>query len=261
MKQIVLATGGFDPLHGGHLRYLKSASMKGGKLIVGVNSDDWLSRKKGRPFMPWKERADIVRELSFVDDVIAFNDDDGSACDAIYKLLTKNPDVKVLVCNGGDRTKTNIPEFKVYGKTSWVDFEFGVGGDDKQNSSSWILEEWKAPKVIRDWGYYRVLHDPSRNTKVKELVVEPGKKLSMQRHKERSEFWFIDEGQAKVYTIQQNSGYKLMGIYNQHDSLNIPSHTWHQLSNESDKVLKLVEIQFGKNCVEDDIERKHYAPS
>lgn len=255
MKQIALATGGFDPLHGGHIKYLKAASMLGGKLIVGVNSDDWLSRKKGRPFMPWKERAAIIRELSFVDEVIAFDDSDNSAIDAIQKVLDTYKDSKVIFCNGGDRTKTNIPEMTLEN----IDFEFSVGGDNKENSSSWILEEWKAPKVKRDWGYYRIIHDPSTNTKVKELVVEPGKKLSMQRHKERSERWFIDEGIATVYTLDSSSDVELMGVYKRHQSLHIPVNTWHQLSNETNALCKLIEIQYGKNCIEDDIERKYYA--
>ena len=259
MKQIAVATGGFDPLHGGHLKYLKAASMLAGKLIVGVNSDEWLSRKKGRPFMPWEERAGIIKELSYVDDVIKFDDSDDSACNAIYKVLSKNPDTKIVFCNGGDRTNTNSPELDVYGSMPWVDFEFGVGGDNKENSSSWILEEWKAPKVKRDWGYYRVLHDPSANTKVKELVVEPGKRLSMQRHSERSEHWFIDEGVATVYTLDSSSDVDVLGIYERHQALHIPVNTWHQLSNETDKVLKLIEIQYGTNCIEDDIERKYYA--
>lgn len=252
MKRIALATGGFDPLHGGHIKYLKAASMLGGKLIVGVNSDDWLSRKKGRPFMLWKERATIVKELSFVDEVISFDDSDNSAIDAIQKVLDSHKDSKVVFCNGGDRTKTNIPELTIDG----IDFEFGVGGDNKQNSSSSILEEWKAPKVERDWGYYRILHDPSNFTKVKELVVNPRKRLSMQRHFERSEHWFIDSGIATVYTVNILSDVEEMGTYTKHQNLHIPTGRWHQLANETDQVLKLIEIQYGTNCIEDDIERK-----
>ena len=76
--KIVVATGGFDPLHGGHINYLKEARKLGDQLIVGVNSDEWLERKKGKPFMSLKERSLIIESLSFVDHVIDFDDHDNS---------------------------------------------------------------------------------------------------------------------------------------------------------------------------------------
>ena len=165
-------------------------------------------------------------------------------------------DIKVIFANGGDRTNTTTPEYKIYGDMPYVDFAFGVGGEDKKNSSSWILDEWKAPKTERTWGYYRVIHEYNNHTKVKELAVPPGNKLSMQRHQERSEHWFIAEGTATVYTINTSStDVETLGVYNQHESLHIPVGTWHQLANEHDTDLKLVEIQYGTNCVEEDIER------
>lgn len=254
--KVALATGGFDPIHSGHIKYLKAASMLGSKLIVGVNSDEWLTRKKGKAFMPWQERANILNSLSFVDEVIEFDDSDDSASNAIYKVLSQFPDTRVVFCNGGDRTNDNSPELVPYGEHHWVDFEWQVGGHDKQNSSSSILEEWKAPKIERDWGYYRILHDPSNYTKVKELVVNPRKSLSMQRHFERSEHWFIDSGIATVYTINISSDLEEMGTYTKHQNLHIPTGRWHQLANETDQVLKLIEIQYGTNCTENDIERK-----
>ena len=75
----VLVTGGFDPLHSGHIEYFKAARELGDYLVVGVNSDDWLTRKKGKAFMPFEERASIIKELKCVDKVIGFNDDDDSA--------------------------------------------------------------------------------------------------------------------------------------------------------------------------------------
>jgi cytidyltransferase-like protein len=254
--KVVLVTGGFDPLHSGHLAYFEEAKKLGDKLIVGVNSDDWLTRKKGRPFMPFEERASIIREMEIVDKVIGFDDSDDSACQAIFHTLSTHGDIKVIFANGGDRTNTTTPEYKIYGDMPYVDFAFGVGGEDKKNSSSWILDEWKAPKTERTWGYYRVIHEYDQHTKVKELAVPPGNKLSMQRHQERSEHWFIAEGTATVYTINTSStDVETLGVYNQHESLHIPVGTWHQLANEHDTDLKLVEIQYGTNCVEEDIER------
>jgi D-beta-D-heptose 7-phosphate kinase/D-beta-D-heptose 1-phosphate adenosyltransferase len=83
----ILVTGGFDPLHSGHIEYFKAAAALGDWLVVGLNSDKWLARKKGQPFMPFEERKAIVENLSCVNQVIDFNDDDGTACDAIQKTL------------------------------------------------------------------------------------------------------------------------------------------------------------------------------
>ena len=140
---VVLVTGGFDPLHSGHLAYFKAAKELGDKLVVGINSDEWLTRKKGRPFMPFQERAEIIKGLSIVDQIISFDDSDDTACGAIYKTLATHGDIKIIFANGGDRTDANIPEMSTYESTRYVDFVFGVGGEDKKNSSSWILKEWK----------------------------------------------------------------------------------------------------------------------
>jgi len=253
---VVLVTGGFDPLHSGHIEYFKAAKKLGDKLIVGVNSDEWLTRKKGRPFMPFEERIAIIKELSCVDKVIGFDDSDDTACHAIFHTLSTHGTIKLIFANGGDRTNTTTPEYKTYGEYPNVEFAFSVGGNNKMNSSSWILEEWKAPRTNRKWGYYRVIHEYDKHTKVKELAVPPGERLSMQRHQHRSEHWFIAEGTATVYTLDSSSDVELHGVYKQHQSLHIEQGRWHQLSNEHDTPLKLVEIQYGTNCVEEDIERR-----
>lgn len=256
MKTIVLVTGGFDPLHSGHIEYFKAAKELGDELHVGLNSDDWLKRKKGRPFMPFLERAKVIENLSMVDKVVAFDDSDNSACGAIYKTMATHGNIKLIFANGGDRTDTTTPEYKTYGDMPKVEFAFGVGGENKMNSSSWLLDEWKAPKTERSWGYYRVIHEYDKHTKVKELAVPPGNKLSMQKHQERSEHWFVAEGTATVYTINRSSDYEEFGVFKQHQSLHIPQGMWHQLANEHDVPLKLVEIQYGANCIEEDIERR-----
>ncbi len=253
MKRIVLITGGFDPLHSGHIAYFKAAKKLGDILVVGVNSDAWLTRKKGAPFMPYMERATIVRSIAGVDFVIDFNDSDGSAKHAIQMVRQSYPQDKIIFANGGDRTSSNIPEMDIIDDN--LEFVFGVGGEDKKNSSSWILQEWKAPKTERPWGYYRVLHEVP-GMKVKELTVNPGCSLSMQRHKFRSEYWIVSEGNAVVERAM-SSGYALPGVnMEKHDSLDIPVNEWHQLQNHSQQPLRIVEIQYGEKCVEEDIERK-----
>ena len=253
MKKIVIVSGGFDPVHSGHIKLIKEARLLGDMLIVGINSDEWLTRKKGRAFMPWNERLCVLNNLSSVDEVYTFDDEDGTACHLLQQVRAHYPDDKIIFANGGDRTHSNIPEMDV--KDDNLQFAFGVGGFDKSNSSSWILEEWKSPKTERTWGYYRVLHN-APGTKVKELTVMPRQRLSMQRHKDRAEYWHVTEGTATVYSINRKSDQELVGTFSPHNHLHINRNDWHQLCNETDQPLKIVEIQYGDNCVEEDIERR-----
>lgn len=254
MKNIILVTGGFDPIHSGHIAYFKAARSLGDMLIVGLNSDEWLERKKGRAFMPWNERLCIINNLSMVDEVYTFDDSDGSAKSFIKQVRAHYPESKLIFANGGDRVSANIPEMDHVDDN--LEFKFAVGGAKKANSSSWILEEWKAPKTKRSWGYYRVLHENNPTVKLKELTVDPGQSLSMQRHDKRNEFWFVSQGIATVYTLDVSTDLELLGEYKKHQHIWIDNRQWHQLRNETEKPLKIIEIQYGENCVEEDIERK-----
>jgi cytidyltransferase-like protein len=249
--RIVVISGGFDPIHTGHIDYFYAARKLGDQLIVGVNSDAWLQRKKGRAFMPMTERFSIVSSMKPVDHTVEFNDDDGSACALLEHIKRVHPDDEIIFANGGDRRADNIPEMSVTGVT----FAFGVGGEHKRNSSSWILEEWKAPRTERAWGYYRVLHEHN-GIKVKELTVEPGQSLSMQRHQHRAEYWMVSEGECIVNT-QMPSGYRMSPVrLSKFQEFRIPVSEWHQLTNPFNKPCKIVEIQYGDQCVEEDIERQ-----
>ena len=94
--------------------------------------------------------------------------------------------------------------------------------------------------------------------KVKELVVMPGQRLSMQIHENRSEHWFISKGTAMVYTLNSGTDVELRGEYVKFDNLHIAKGEWHQLSNESESPLRIVEIQYGESCSEDDIQRNNW---
>ena len=253
MKTIVLITGGFDPIHSGHIAYIQAAKKLGDILIVGVNTDTWLTRKKGAAFMPLSERTAILRNIVGVDFVIDFDDTDGSAKHSIWMVRQSYSQDHIIFANGGDRTQENIPEMDAADEN--VSFVFGVGGENKKNSSSWILQEWKAPKTERQWGYYRVLHDVP-GVKVKELTVDPGKSLSMQRHQMRAEYWLVSEGQAVINRATPLDFELPTAILNKHDQLHVAKQEWHQLTNPYNHPLKIVEIQYGEQCVEEDIERR-----
>jgi D-glycero-beta-D-manno-heptose 1-phosphate adenylyltransferase len=136
---ISLITGGFDPVHSGHVELIKSAG-RIGSVVVGLNSDRWLQSKKGMPFMPFEERRAVLETMQHVVKVIAFDDSDGTAIDAIRSTQQLFPHQQIVFCNGGDRTGDNIPEHS-YCLEHKVEMRFDVGGG-KANSSSWLLANW-----------------------------------------------------------------------------------------------------------------------
>ena len=137
--RVVVVSGGFDPIHSGHIFYLLEAKKFGDRLIVALNSDEWLVKKKGKEFMPFEERKIILENLICVDQVIDFEDDDlGSCINALKSIKKMFPNDEIIFANGGDRNKENIPEMTEEG----IQFLFGIGGNFKRNSSSSILDEW-----------------------------------------------------------------------------------------------------------------------
>lgn len=135
----IMVSGGFDPLHVGHVRMIVSAARKG-RVIVVLNSDDWLMRKKGYVFMPWEERAEILRAISGVSRVVAVDDSDGTVIEAIRR---ERP---TFFANGGDRTKKNVPEQDICNELG-VQMIWGMGGETKPQSSSWLVN--KAMEQLR----------------------------------------------------------------------------------------------------------------
>ncbi len=141
----VMVSGGFDPIHIGHVRMIQEAARDFGDVIVAVNSDDWLLRKKGYVFMPWEERAEIVRSITGVTKVVAFDDADNTACDAIR---TYKP---TFFANGGDRTTENTPEQSAC-EESGVQMVWAVGGGKIQSSSDLVNESAEHLHVkVQNW--------------------------------------------------------------------------------------------------------------
>lgn len=249
--RVVVVTGGFDPLHSGHIAYFKAAKELGDILVVGVNSDEWLARKKGRPFMPFEERKAIVENIKCVGMAFGFDDSDGSAINAIEMMKSQFPrNSQIVFANGGDRTKDNIPEM-VFDD---VEFVFGVGGEDKKNSSSWILKNWDKPTTQRLWGKYRDL-DQNGHWKVKELSIDVGKSLSDQQHFVRSEHWHIVDGELEM-NLEFSNGYKTSKVYKTGDSIDIPKLCWHKATNVGSTPVKVIEVWMGDTLSEDDIQRR-----
>lgn len=252
--KISVVSGGFDPIHSGHISYLKSAKEIGDYLIVALNSDEWLINKKKKVFMPFEERKNILINISFVDEVITFKDDlEGSCINALEKIKEKYPDDEIVFCNGGDRNKDNVPEMII----DEIDFKFGVGGEKKLNSSSWLLKNWKFESEERIWGSFYNLFD-SVDVKVKELIVSPKKGMSYQKHTKRNEIWLVSEGSCEVVYSKTDPNAKTKIILKKFDNFYIAKGEWHQITNPFDEECKIIEIQYGDSVTEDDIERLNY---
>ncbi|HMO77689.1 MAG TPA: adenylyltransferase/cytidyltransferase family protein [Candidatus Paceibacterota bacterium] len=216
-KKTIVISGGFDPIHPGHIAMIESAREYGDVHIV-VNSDDWLVRKKGFFFQPWTDRKKILE--AYTPHVHAVDDTDGTVCEALRRI---KPD---YFGNGGDRTNKNTPELDVCADLGITPvFELGGG---KYSSSSTINGRQRVPTR---WGSYDVLLDMPQ-LKVKILNIEAGKKLSLQRHEKRSEFFFTPHGEVRV---------------------NLPG-VWHAPHAPENEALTILEVQVGAS-EEGDIDR------
>ena len=253
--RIVVVSGGFDPIHSGHIAYFKAARSHGDKLVIALNSDAWLENKKGKAFMPFNERRIIIENLSFVDEVIDFEDDElGSCIKGLEKVKSMYPNEEIIFANGGDRNKENIPEMQVNG----IEFLFSVGGDDKKNSSSWILKNWQYYKEDRLWGTFYNLFEDGQEIKVKELIVSPGEGMSFQKHFKRNEIWLVSKGKCVVNYSDDTPDNRKNIQLEKFDDYHVPVGKWHQITNPFDETCHLIEIQYGEACVEEDIERVDY---
>lgn len=212
-----MISGGFDPIHPGHIAMIESAAEYGDVHIV-LNSDDWLVRKKGFFFQSWVDRKKILEV--YTPHIHTVDDSDGTVCEALRRI---KPD---YFGNGGDRGAKNTPELDVCHELG-IEPVFELGGG-KYSSSSEINAK---RNVETRWGWYEVLIDMPQ-LKVKTLHIAPGKKLSLQRHEKRSEFFFMPNGEVRM---------------------NLPG-VWHAPQAPEDKELVILEVQVGVS-EENDIER------
>lgn len=134
--KLVCVSGGFDPVHLGHLQYMQEAS-KYGKVVVLLNSDEWLKRKKGYNFMKFEERKAILEGFKCVHAVVPVDDGDGTVCKGLIQI---RPD---YFANGGDRGPGNTPEQETCGHLC-IEMLWGIGGENKVNSSSrMVADSWE----------------------------------------------------------------------------------------------------------------------
>ena len=204
--------------------------------------------------MPFHEREIIISNLEIVDEVLGFDDDkQGSCCFALEKIKSRYAEDEIIFCNGGDRKAENIPEMSVAGIT----FKFGVGGDHKINSSSSILKEWQFDSEERVWGkFYNLFQD--HRIKLKELILEPQKGMSFQRHQKRNEIWFVSKGSCLVKHSQDDPEDIQETKLLTEEVFHVKQGEWHQLINPEQNACHIIEIQYGESTSEEDIERLFY---
>ena len=252
--KVSVVSGGFDPIHSGHNAYLNAAKEQGDILIVALNSDAWLTNKKGQPFMSFEERKTILENLSCVDEVIDFKDDGlGSCINALVTIKQKYPNEHIIFCNGGDRNDSNIPEMSVSG----IDFKFSIGGEDKKNSSSLILKNWQGDSESRVWGKFFNLYQ-DKKMKLKELIIDSQRGMSLQRHFKRDEIWFVSQGECKVKFKAVGDNEFDEHHLKLHDVFKVSQEDWHQIFNPFKEECRIIEIQYGDETSEEDIERLEF---
>ena len=143
-----------------------------------------------------------------------------------------------------------------------IEFAFSVGGNDKKNSSSWILKKWQYYHEERIWGSFYNLFEDGKEIKVKELIVKPGHGMSFQKHSKRSEIWLVSRGSCIINYSKDSPDNKKNIELNQFNHYLVPVGEWHQITNPFNTTCHIIEIQYGAECIEEDIERtEYYSPN
>ncbi len=244
MKRVVVS-GGFDPIHIGHLRMFERAKKLGDHLNVVLNSDQFLLNKKGYKFMDFHERREIILALECVDEVTEAIDNDETVCKTIETLAKKN-EIDIFA-NGGDREKVkDLPESEIC-KRHNIKMVFGIGGKKIQSSSK-LTSPFFNYYEKRPWGIFENIYS-HESFLVKRLVVNPGEKLSSQFHNYRREFWVVVQGKGKVSISGQEFDAKIGSTFH------IREKEIHRIENISDKPLIFIEVQYGEIISEEDIIR------
>ena len=255
--KVVAVSGGFDPLHIGHVRMFQRARSLGDKLVVILNNDNWLRAKKGYAFMPEKERAELIKAFPFVDTVVItghkVNDADMRVVRELKKLKP------AIFAKGGDRNKTDAadmksslnPEQKLCRKLG-IRLVYNVGEGGKVQSSSWMIKGATRPvmRTVRPWGEYYGW-DQGSGWNLKTIYIKPRKRLSLQYHHHRSECWLLVSGDA-IATVHTGKGDEKKVALKKGETFLVGKGQVHRLESKRGGVV--VEVAYGA-FDEDDIVR------
>ena len=236
-KDTICVSGGCDPIHIGHVDMFREAALHG-RLIVILNSDAWLMRKKGFVFLTWEERAAIISDLRYVWKVVPVDDSDGTVCEALARIKPR------YFANGGDRKMDNTPERELCEKLG-IEMLWNIGGGKANSSSEIARRAW----VDHPWGRYLTL-DEGEGYKVKKIILNPKAAISLQYHQHRSEYWYVVGASAQV-----RLGDNTFEVAKASPPVIVETGVIHQLSNPGDTPVVVIEIQSGEYLGEDDIIR------
>ena len=253
-KEYIVISGGFDPIHTGHLNLISDAARLTNLLVI-VNNNEFLLNKKGFIFLDEEERLKILSSIVGVDDIFLSIDKDHTVNKSIQYLVDSGKNIKFFG-NGGDRKSCkDIPEAEVCKKNN-IELVFNLGGEKSQSSSSIALSLYdqiqKKDKntnfVEKPWGYYKTFISEGEYL-LKKIFINPGEELSEQSHDYRDEHWIVVSGKIAVLTdikiIDKETN----------DHIFIKKNTKHKIINNSDEPAIIIEVQTGSILSEDDIIR------
>ncbi len=283
MSVLAITSGYFNPIHPGHIECFDLSRSEAGadELWVIVNNDIQAERKRGtKSFQDETFRLKIVEWIRWVDRAFLSIDEDQSVCKSLKTLIQQAKDsgkfTDIIFTKWGDRFAHEVPEAQIL-RDAWVRIVDWLGAKT-HNSSDFVrkIKDWadeaelekklrELPKNItewrylevgnRPWGVYYVLEDAPLY-KVKKIIVHPGKRLSLQSHKRRSEHWIVVSWVATVDIRNPDFGeIEQCKILLSNEGCHIPAWYIHRLSNHSPEPLVIVEIQCGEYTGEDDIVR------
>jgi cytidyltransferase-like protein len=253
----VAVSGGFDPLHIGHVRMFQQARKLGDRLVVILNNDNWLLSKKGFAFMSEMERKEIIEAFPAVDKVVITSHSPNDADRSVVRELCKlRP---AIFANGGDRDKKDAsaqtsslnPEQELCKKLG-IKLAFNVGRGGKVQSSSWMIRDAARAtnRSVRPWGEFYGW-DSGKKWYVKTIYVKAGKRLSLQYHHHRSERWVLVEGDATAVTVENEKVVETSLKVG--ETFIVPKGVTHRLMSKKGGVL--VEVAIGSTFNEGDIVR------
>ena len=253
-KKYIAISGGFDPIHSGHLNLIDDAS-KIASVIAIVNNNDFLLSKKGFIFLDENERLQILSSIDGVDEIFLSIDEDHTVNKSIQYLVDSGKNIEFFG-NGGDRKSLeDIPEGEVC-KNNNIELVFNLGGEKSQSSSALAVSLYdqiqrknKIANIIeKPWGYYKTFITEGEYL-LKKIFVNAGEELSEQSHKYRDEHWIVVSG--KVDVLANNKIIKKV----MNDHIFIKKNTKHKIINRYGEPAIIIEVQTGVILSEDDIIR------